>query len=124
MNIDNVYVCDIYRLDDISYNNLDFSSGCSLEFSLDKYLRIKRKVSFVKKALVYYSITQGGFVDFETKEWYRLGYPSTRGELFVDVNKSKIYGKTLMESNRKYYSKKKILKRYNEYKDGDNNECE
>lgn len=123
MNIDKVYVCDIYRLDDISYNNMDVNVDLSEGFSLDKFLRIKREVTFVKKTLVYFSVNRGGFIDLETKEWYRLGYPSTIGELFVDVHKSKIYGKEIMGTNKRYYSKKKILKKYYKYKTGGNNEC-
>ena len=125
MNIDKVYVCDIYRLDKIAYNNIDFKNADrSKGFSLDNFLRIKRKTSYVKTALVYYSINRGGFIDMKTKEFYSLGYPSVIGELFVDVHKSKIFGKDIMGTNRRYYSKKKILKRYNEYKEGENNECE
>ena len=123
MNIDKVYICDIYRLDKIIYNCMDTDYDLSQGFDLDKFLRIKRKTSYVKKALVYYSINKGGFIDMETGHWYRLGYPSTNGQLFVDVHKSKIYGKELMGTNKKHYSKKKILKKYYEYKDGDNNEC-
>lgn len=123
MNIDKVYMCDIYRLDDISYNNLDFKMSESIEFSLDNFLSIKRKISYVKHALVYYNVCQGCFIDLETYERYKLGYGNTIGELFVDIHKSKIYGKTLMSSNRKYYSKKKILKKYDEYKIGDIHEC-
>lgn len=123
MNINNVYECDIYRLNDISYNNIDVNVDLSEGFSLDKFLRIKRKTSYVKTALVYYSINRGGFIDMKTKEFYNLGYPSIVGELFVDVHKSKISGKDIMGTDRIYYSKKKILKKYNEYKDGENNEC-
>ena len=123
MNIDRVYECNIYRLDDISYNNIDEKNddGCK-EFSLDKFLGIKREITYVKTVLVYYSTNRGGFIDMKTKEFYNLGYPSTIGTLFVDVYKKKICGKEIMGSNKKYYSKKKILKRYNEYKDGENNE--
>jgi len=124
MNIDKVYLCDIYRLDDISYNNIDVKVDLSKGFDLDHFLRIKRKVSYVKKALVYYSINRGGFIDMENGQFYMLGYPSTKGQLFVDVHKSKIYGKDLMNTNKKHYTKKKILKRYNEYKNDDINECE
>ena len=123
MNIDKVYICDIYRLDDISYNNMDLKKETNKGFSLDAFLRIKRKTSYVKSALVYYSVYQGGFIDIETGQFYKLGYPNYVGQLFVDVHKNKIYGKDLMKTNRKSYSKKKILKRYNEYKEDDNNEC-
>ena len=124
MNIDKVYICDIYRLDKIIYNCIDFKNADrSKGFSLDNFLRIKRKVSYVKSALVYYSINKGGFVDLETKEFYSFGYPSFEGRLFVDVHKSKIKGKDIMDTNKKHYTKKKILKKYNEYKVGDNNEC-
>lgn len=119
MNIDNVYLCDIYRLDDISYNDINVKVDLSNGFNLDNFLRIKREVSFVKKALVYFSVMQGGFIDLETKEWYRFGYPSAKGELFVDVHKDKVYGKTLMDSKRKHFTKKKILKKYAEYKTND-----
>ena len=123
MNIDKVYECIIYRLDNISYNldlkNIDRNE----KFSLDNFLGIERKTSYVKHALVYFDINRGGFIDIETKEFYKLGYPSVIGESFVDVHKSKIYGKEIMGTNRKYYSKKKILKKYNEYKLGENNEC-
>lgn len=122
MNIDKVYVCDIYRLDDISYNCYD--SKIKFDgYNLDKFLGIKRDISYVKKVLVYFSINKGGFIDLETNECYRLGYPSTIGELFVDIHKSKINGRTLMGNNKKYILKKKVLKRYNQYKLGDNNEC-
>ena len=122
MNINNVYVCDIYRLDKISYNNFDFKNVDIIHgLSLDDCLCVKRKVSFYKKALVYYSVIHGGFIDMETKKLYNLGYPNTIGQLFIDVHKSKIYGKTLMGSNKKHYSKKRILKRYNEYKNADTN---
>lgn len=123
MNIDYVYICDIYRLDKVMYNCFDSTASFDGDFSLDKFLKTKRYVSYVKKALVYYSIYKGGFIDLETGQWYRLGYPSTPGELYVDVHKSKIKGNALMETDRRYISKKKILKRYNEYKCGDNNEC-
>jgi len=123
MNIDNVYICDIYRLDKINYNCFDGTASFDGNYSLDKYLGTKRYVSYVKKALVYYSIYKGGFIDLETGQWYRLGYPSNLGELFVDVHKGKINGHTLMGKDKRYISKKKILKRYNEYKCGDNSEC-
>lgn len=123
MNIDKVYVCDIYRLDKIIYNCIDTNYDLSQVFSLDNFLKIKRKTSYVKTALVYFSLYKGGFIDLETGDWYRLGNSDTIGELFVDVNKSKIYGSKLMDSSKKHYSKKKILKRYNEYKEGNNNEC-
>lgn len=118
MNIDKVYICDIYRLDDISYNNFTNKIDKSKGFDIDHFLGIKREISYVKPALVYFSVSCGGFIDLETKEFYKLGYTNIKGELFVDVHKSKIYGKTLMGSDRKHYSKKKILKKYNEVKDG------
>ena len=123
MNIDKVYVCDIYRLDDINYNDINVTVDKGNGFNLDNFLRIRRKTSYVKKALVYYSVIRGGFIDLETKEFYKLGYPCTKGELFVDLHKNKIYGSNLMASNKKHYTKKKIIKRYNDYKDGDNSEC-
>lgn len=122
MNIDKVYICDIYRMDKINYNCLDFSSFDG-NYNLDKFLRIKRNVTYVKTSLVYFSIIQGGFIDLETGQWYRLGYPSIVGELFVDVHKNKVNGYTLMGTDRKHYSKRKILKRYNEYNYGDKREC-
>lgn len=122
MNIDKVYICDIYRMDKINYNCLDFSSFDG-NYNLDKFLKIKRNVTYVKTSLVYFSIIQGGFIDLETGQWYRLGYPSIVGELFVDVHKNKVNGHTLMGTDRKHYSKRKILKRYNEYNYGDKREC-
>ena len=123
MNIDKVYVCDIYKLDDISYNNIDCKVILKKGFSLDDSVYTKYKTSFVKTALVCYSLLLGGFVDMETGQFYKLGYPKNIGELFIDTHKRKIDGKDLMNTNKKYYSKKLILKRYNEYKNGDNNEC-
>lgn len=123
MNIDKVYICDIYRIDDIYYNKMDFKMSDSNEFCLDNFLSIKHKTSYVKKALVYYSEYEGRFIDLETKERYRLGYSNTIGRLFVDIHERKIYGKTLMGSNRKYYPKKKILCKYDEYKYGGIHEC-
>jgi len=122
MNIDKVYICDIYRLNKITYNCFNSNVSFDGNYSLDKFLKTKRDVSYVKKALVYYSIYKGGFIDLETGVWYRFGYPSTPGELFVDVHKSKINGHTLMGIDRRHISKKKILKRYNEYKCGDKRE--
>ena len=81
------------------------------------------KCIFVKQALVYFSVFRG-FVDMETGEIYNLGYPSSNGQLFIDVHQSKIYGRDLMGSSKKHYSKKRILKKFTEYNGGDNNECE
>ena len=123
MNINKVYICDIYRIDDISYNNLDFKTSDNIEFNLDNFLSIKQKTSYVKKVLVYYSVYEGRFIDLETNERYKLGYSNTIGRLFVDIHEKKIYGKTLMGSKKRHYSKKKILRKYDEYKSGDINEC-
>ena len=76
MNINKVYICDIYKLDDISYNNIDVNVDLSRGFNLDNFLRIKRKTSYVKRALVYYSINRSGFIDMETGQFYKLGYPT------------------------------------------------
>ena len=65
----------------------------------------------------------GCFIDLETGRSYKFGNPKIKGELFVDIKKSKIYGKDLMGSNKKHYSKKKILKRYSEYVGDNSNEC-
>ena len=122
MNIDKVYVCDIYRLEERTSNryNTKVYMGKNFNSYDDDY--VVNKCVFVKSALVYYSLLQGGFIDVETGQFYKLGYPSVNGELFVDVHRSKIHGSKLMGTNKKHYSKKKILKRYSEYKDGGNNE--
>lgn len=123
MNIYKVYVCDIYRLEDRKHNIYNTKVHMGMDFNdyLDDY--VVNKCVFVKKALVYYSIVKSGFIDMETGQFYNLGYPDAVGQLFVDLHKSKIYGKDIMGTSKKNYSKKKILKKYNEYQDGDNNEC-
>ena len=64
------------------------------------------------------------FIDLETKEKYKYGvFGCIEGDVFVDTRKEVIYGSKLLNSKIKHYSKKKILKMYSEYKDGDNNEC-
>jgi len=124
MNINNVYECDIYRLEERKLNkfNIKESGGNNIYYYIDGYF--VNKCVFVKKALVYFSICRGGLIDIETGEFYNLGYPRIVGTSFVDVNKSKIYGKDIMGTDKKHYSKKKILKRYSEYKGGDYDECE
>ena len=44
------------------------------------------------------------------------------GDLFVDTRKKVLYVSKLFDTKRKHYSKKKILERYNEYKEGENSE--
>ena len=78
-----------------------------------------------KKALVYYSLRHKCFIDLETKVRYHCGMPVSinNNYFFADILSSKISGKKILGTSRDFYSKKKILKRYNEYKGGDNNEC-
>lgn len=123
MNINVVYECDIYRLVDTKCK-IDIKNNINgkYEYYTDNY-GMANKYELIKKALVYYSILQGGFIDMETGQFYKLGYPSVKGELFVSVHKSKKYGKDIMGTNRHFYSKRKILKKYIEYKEGENCEC-
>ena len=111
-------------MEDITHDDINVKVDRGDGFSLDSIHRTKHKTVFVKKALVYFSVLRGCFIDLETKEKYISGFNEcTKGDLFVDVHKSRIPVKTLMDSNKTHYSKKKILKKYSEYKDCDNNEC-
>ena len=123
MNINKVYIADIYRLEDRKFNKFatKVNNGRDFNFYTDDFM--VNKCVFVKKSLVYYSYLLGQFVDLETGEWYNVGYPNSVGELFIDISISKIYGKDLMRSDKKYYTKKKILKKYDEYKGRNINEC-
>lgn len=124
MDINEVYVYEVYRID-----FCDEQEGSIQRFFYDEEFGLIKsanvKISFVKKALVYYSLRNRCFIDIETKERYCAGIPVSKnnGNLFVDVLKSRIYGKEIMGTSRQFYSKKKILKRYMEYKAGENNEC-
>ena len=132
MNIDKVYVCSVYKCEfseseydnydanDIERNMLNF---IILDENLSSLKTLKKNIIFVKRALVYYSKKHACFIDLETNEKYHIGMSySTDNGLFVDVRKQKIYGRELMDSKRKHFTKKKILKKYNEFRD-DNNEC-
>ena len=117
MNIDKVYECDIYRIEDIICDDIKVTVDRGNGYNFDTIRRIKYKTFFVKKALVYFSVLCGCFIDLQTKERYGLGYDKcTKGDLFVYIDKDKIYGKDIVGTDKKHYSKKKILKKYNEIK--------
>ena len=124
MNIDKVFICDVYKLikkENYFYNDHDVKNK---EFSLDRFLRIKRRVVFIKKALVYYDNVNYCYIDIETKKKYNFGVLGcVEGDYFIDTKKEVLYGSKLVNSNRKHVSRKKILKRYIEYKKGDTSEC-
>lgn len=124
MNIDRVYVCNVYRVkDSINYDIIDkIDRGDG--FSHSKAHHTECETIFVKKALVYSNVLHGYYIDLETKEKYIMGFDGcTKGDLFIYIDKNRIHGKTLMGSNGKHHSKKKILKKYAEYKNGDIHEC-
>ena len=118
MNIDKICVCEVYRID---FCNEEEGSIKRFfyddEFGLVKPENVK--ISFEKKALVYYSLRHSCFIDLETKERYSAGIPTSKNNenLFVDVLKTRISGKDIMGTNRRHYSKKKIQRRYSEYKE-------
>ena len=133
MNINKVYVCSIFKrelceseydgsIEMCTKDNTIKSVIVDEEFYVVKVL--KANIVFVKKALVYYSEKKGCFIDLETMERYNYGIPKSSNyeDLFVNVKKEKIFGNELMHSKRKHFTKKKILKRYNEFR-GNQNEC-
>lgn len=132
MNIDKVYVCSVYRCE-YSECEYDIYDENNIESNIMNYIIIdenlsllktlKKNIIYVKKALVYYSRKEECFIDLESNEKYSIGMSySTDNDLFVDIRRRKIYGRDLMDSNRKHFTKRKILKRYKEFSGG-NNEC-
>ena len=118
MNIEKVYLCDIYVMENLECKKINVNVDRGNGFNYDSITSVKCKTTFVKKALVYYSVLNGYYVDLETKEKYKFGYgAASTWYLFVDIKRKKIYGKEIMGSQKKHYSKKKVLKRYDEYKD-------
>ena len=93
MNIDRVFVCDIYKLikvENYFYNDHDVTNK---DFSLDRFLRVKRRVNFIKEALVYYDKSRNCYIDLETKEKYRFGvFGCPEGDMFIDTRKEVVYG--------------------------------
>ena len=125
VDINRVFECDICKLIKIEnyfYNDHDVNNR---EFSLDCFLHVRRRVDFIKKALVYYDKFHNCYIDIETRKKYSFGILGcVEGDHFIDTKKEVLYGSKLFDSKRKHYSKRKILKKYSEYKKGDNNECE
>ena len=118
MNIEKVYLCDIYVMENLECKKINVNVDRVNGFNYDSITSVKCKTTFVKKALVYYSVLNGYYVDLETKEKYKFGYgAASTGDLFVDIKRKKVYGKEIMGSQKKHYSKKKVLKRYDEYKE-------
>lgn len=119
MNIEKVYLCDIYVLENLECKKINVNVDRGNGFNYDSITSVKCKTIFVKKALVYYSVLNGCFIDLETKEKYKFGYGGCNiGDLFVDIKREKTYISSLFGSDKKYMFKRKILKKYNEVKNG------
>jgi len=133
MNINNVYECNVYKYEfsEFEYDNYDENNiernivnFIIIDENLSALKTLKKYILFVKKTIVYYSEKYDCFIDLETNEKYSIGMSSLseNDNLFIDVRKPKIYGKDLMDSKRKHFTKRKILKRYNLLK-GEIHEC-
>ena len=114
MNINNVYVAKIcvrMNEDDAS----DYTEGM---------IFVYRQSAFVKDALVYEdleSITPR-YIDLETgKEYIKFNVCNAHiGELYIKMDDGLIPYSSLIETNKKNMSKRKILKNYNNSIKGNN----
>lgn len=106
MNINSVYECSIYQI-----VNYDIEKG---------YINYKFK--FVKKAIVYKN-KNNSFTDLGTKEKYKFGYGACFiGDFFICAEDGMIPLAQVIEHKRKNMTRKKILKKYDEVKDGGKDE--
>ena len=119
MKTENVYLCDIYQLTDVKYDDMSVTVDDGEGLYYDDIVRIKRKSIFVKQSLVYYSTFYNCFIDLQSKERYNLGFYGWEiGELFIEEKREKKKVSTLYYVGKKHISKRKILKRHNEELNG------
>ena len=103
MNVDNVYIADVYMIDEKTLIDIDWFS------SIHKY-----RYCFVKKTLV---IPHGNkFIDLSTRKKYQYhlqeGQEYDVGEMIVD--KLVPYVREV-PVEKQHMSRKRVLKKYNEY---------
>lgn len=103
MNVDNVYIADIYMIDEKTLIDIDWFSST-----------YKYRYCFFKKALV---ISRGNkFIDLSTRKKYRYHMQEDQeydvGEMIVD--KLVPYVREV-SVEKQHMSRKRVLKRYNEY---------
>ena len=99
-NVNSIYLCNIYQVFDVILNRKEDTTTFI--------------GSFVKKALVYR--TAGYFVDLNTGEkYYSKG--KRIGDFYVSLKHNLIPVSSFIDYKKENMSKKKILKKYNEYND-------
>lgn len=98
-NVNSIYLCDIYQVFDVILNKKEDTTTFM--------------GSFVKKALVYRD-DFGYFVDLNTGEkYYSKG--KCIGDFYVSLKHNLIPVSSFIDYKKENMSKKKILKKYNEY---------
>ena len=116
MNLNKVYLCEIYQLVDIVYNDKNSSNN-------NKFLRVIRDTMFIKKTLVYYSELKREYIDLITKEKYKYGYGAcVIGDYYINSKKGLTPLSSLINCKRKNMTKKRILKKYNKELEVEKNE--
>lgn len=110
MNINNVYLANIYVK--TTEKPIPDSDMCLCN------------ADFVKEALVYNKTSMYGicYVDLETKRKYKtfqLG-DAVVGEMFICLEQGVTPLESIIEVNKKNMSKRKILKKFNDYVENNN----
>ena len=114
MNINNVYIAKIYVKKNEN-EKADYGKGVILTYG---------EGVFIKDALVYEDIESYNprYIDLETgKEYVRFDVCDAHmGELYINLQAGLIPYTDLIENNKKNMSKRKILKKYNDYVENTN----
>ena len=109
MNINNVYVAKIFvkTVEDLNENYLQDHKG-----------------DFVKNALVYEHLDsfRPCYIDLESGKKYTTFklIDAHTGELYINIKAGLIPYTSLIENNKKNMSKRKILKKFNDYVENTN----
>ena len=116
MNVDNVYIADVYIVRSVDYDyDKEIDDDLDDELEEDTYKLCDVEVAFSKKALVKHTVINT-FVDVSTGRDYRYGTTSNSGYRVGDMIIDGLVPYTdQINVENHHMSKRRVLEKYNEY---------
>lgn len=115
MNLESIYMCHIYvKIREINHGITEENGK--------RFVNIESVGEAVKHTLVFkkQNTVLNAYIDLETGEEYtKFDVVDARvGEMFINISEGMIPASKIIEHKRNNMSKRKILKKYNEIKNG------